>query len=826
MPRNDESRKPSTHKNDRAVSTGEQSKRQLVPNTIHTGLVISISEDGTYAVDLDDIDQTVEGCVNMATVATGLLGFSIKTTIPAGSRVAVICGSTNFISNVIPQGRPDSQGDSRKAVAGDDLAVANLAGLTRGDAPPQDFLEGEIELSNMHGVALTMLQSIAQLKAGESAKIEAHLQNDMIRMIARSFHYLNSLGEEYSWSNGRGNEETLLTGYDHELMGLENEEDERFPMKGDEPDLEGIDRVETVIRARYQRYCGMVGDFIHKIVCDPVQGLGEMAQEALASGKSAIQQHLDGTVIIQSVAEIAIERVTKIPVPVRLKHREDPEVLENLWKDLDKSFLKIWDYGNEDGSEMYRTAYQLRAYARWLSRAQGYARLAQRAEIGEYHIPTEDETPDPEYTNLEKDREDENPTVFYDERYSTIRIMRDGSIVLHDAYGSAVVMSNGNVQVSAARNLELEAAGDVKIVAGQSILMKARRDVEIVATVGGMILKARTWWKGLCEWGSMVFRSDAVNTDRGDEEPTPENEGEDPKPEVLPFAIYFDAPKSQISLRADSRISMNVEGSPYADSSGGTDETKNTSASVVSASRSGGVYLQGRKDIVLATPEDIDLGCRYLTAAGSALYYRFGEYDFKNGIYVSGKTLHVQTIKVNSVQAKGSIQGPKIPGPSPGGGQHFNHIQEVGDVEIEEGEDEEAIKQRNETAALPRSYRDIYGGSNEPKLTFPSKDDYYWDPAEEETGAQIETLTQQWIINDDPDPGKGNGWGDWQWAGERLKFDLRVDTPLLYGAELEHYQSTDGESLREPSQKGPGDQSTEADWSKSGKSLFKFWQRS
>lgn len=816
------SRKPLTDKDERTESTGQQASRRMIPHSIYAGTIATFGKNGTYVVDVDGQTQMLEQVLDAAGVASGFMGFQLHRILGSGTRVLVAYGSPSFIVGVLPSSRPDGEnGNNRAAVGGDDQELTPEKGTTVGAGHPVDLLEGEFELANLHGPAMLFLHNMVMMKAGDRAVVEANLLNDMVRIMSEKFEHLTSLGEKKAWNNGRACEEELLTSYPHETFGLQKEEEEKFPMQGDAPDLSALDRVERVMRARFQQYRGMLGDFISSFVTDPVKALGEMTANEFPSGKSAVHRGMDGSVVIQSVADIALERVVRIPVPVRRKHEEDPELREKEWKDLEQEFLKIWDYGPDDGSEMYRTAYQLREYARWLSRAQSMARMHQRADAGEYEIPPESEVPEPEYTSQEKDRERANPKAFYVDRYATIRIMRDGSIVNHDAYGSSVVMCNGNVQVSASRHLDLEAAGDIRLVAGQNLFIKARRNIEIAASVGGLFLKSRTLLKAVCEWGSIWLRSDAPNIEKGEEPPTPENPEQDPEPEILPQAIYMEAPNSQVALRADARIRLVIDGAPYDDDSGAADETTNTSASVTVGTR-GGFYVQSSKDVVLASAEDIDLKCRHLTSSAQTFYATFREVDFKNMFYASGGQLHAQGITTRMLRSTGVIQGPKIPGGSP---SHENHITVISpDVEVEEGEDEEAIAQRAETSDLQASFQDPWG-SGEPKFGGFAKEDYYWDKNEETTGALVESLTQQHIILDEPEHWE-SGFEDWNWASETLKLKKRAKRPIrLFGSEAEEYRHRGGEPLRKPSKKGAKEQSKKATWEAAKKSLFKFLRR-
>ena len=60
------------------------------------------------------------------------------------------------------------------------------------------------------------------------------------------------------------------------------------------------------------------------------------------------------------------------------------------------------------------------------------------------------------------------------ETYATIKIAKDGSILLLDSYENTITMSMTGIDVSSHNNLRLEAAGSVNIVAGRDINLLAK----------------------------------------------------------------------------------------------------------------------------------------------------------------------------------------------------------------------------------------------------------------------------------------------------------------------------------------------------------------
>ena len=69
-----------------------------------------------------------------------------------------------------------------------------IAGYT----PGRDVLPGEKEYSNNMGVWLRLLINMAQLSAGELAKVEVGLMNDMVRIVDNYFAHHNVGGDNLS----------------------------------------------------------------------------------------------------------------------------------------------------------------------------------------------------------------------------------------------------------------------------------------------------------------------------------------------------------------------------------------------------------------------------------------------------------------------------------------------------------------------------------------------------------------------------------------------------------------------------------------------------
>ena len=61
--------------------------------------------------------------------------------------------------------------------------------------PPVDLLPGELDLTNLHGVGVTLLRHLASLQAGDLARVECHLLDDLVRIVAQNFRHHSAIGD-------------------------------------------------------------------------------------------------------------------------------------------------------------------------------------------------------------------------------------------------------------------------------------------------------------------------------------------------------------------------------------------------------------------------------------------------------------------------------------------------------------------------------------------------------------------------------------------------------------------------------------------------------
>ena len=72
-----------------------------------------------------------------------------------------------------------------------------------------------------------------------------------------------------------------------------------------------------------------------------------------------------------------------------------------------------------------------------------------------------------------------------------IEIQDDGSIVAEDGYGAQVVLSRGNIKLTAAQDLQIVVGRDFRVMAGGDVIMLGNGDVDLSASTGTVRVKAQ-----------------------------------------------------------------------------------------------------------------------------------------------------------------------------------------------------------------------------------------------------------------------------------------------------------------------------------------------
>jgi hypothetical protein len=484
---------------------------------ICTGVVVgSILPNRLINVKLDGRYEAVT-CVWAAGIISGLLGVNSSYTPPAKTRVLIFYtgGKYSFIigsySSVLTtpklrRGVTDHNGPA----AGD---LQTNATLRKGDSKmadantaPVDEVEGEFNMENYMGVGLSLLRGLASIQAGDMARVECLLLDDMVRILSRTYKHHSAFGDlKIVNDGGRLNVEWNGTSLDHEAWGELKPGDAKAKLdnNGDKVNMtDGVDGYNDDGRWRFSQYIGWLGDFINVFVTDPVNAIGKLAADQLRGGKAHIHINNDGAVLIQSVADIVLEKVVRIPVPIRLKRDEDPT--GNRSDDSVRNTDQLAQWKPSDDSNIFEMAFQLREYSRWLNNMHSLSRFRQLSH--DFKVPTESQTPAPDLNSGEVDKKTVNSGITnWRIAYSCIRIYRDGSVQTVDAYGNSMLTTKTGILISSTKSITLQAAGSVNIVAGRDINILAKQNVGITAVTDKVRLKAKAGIWMLVESGKFIM---------------------------------------------------------------------------------------------------------------------------------------------------------------------------------------------------------------------------------------------------------------------------------------------------------------------------------
>lgn len=503
-----------------ANQTATTARNQLTSFNVYDGTVIEVDRVGrTLRVMVNKI--TIPNCVYAPGALASYMGFGEVALPPVGSRVLVLyLPQGSYVLGTQPELTDDVTvfggavcGDPEDCVAAvgafvpEDQSSDNPA--LPGYNTPADLLPGESSKQNNLGVALRMLYNFEQMSAGDLAKVEVHLLNDMVRIVDNYFVHHNVGGDTLIWSNGRCNYESHFTGYPFESEGKRKEDEELAKELSDNiVSIEGLGASATG-RWRKSTYMGFLADMIHTWVTDPTKALSTYGDKADRAGKVRTWIGSDGTVMVQTTAGVHVEVTQRVVVPTMFNKWDDPEVdaAEQI-KDLNKEFLKLWGKG-PDWTDLDVSVWQMRSYARYITLFHSLSRFKQLEEKKGCKIPTETEAEAPQPTCMEADKEEANPNGNTPYKGNALFSMDPGGNIMLAAGGgtSIVLTKNGTVQIVSAGNMEFVSSGNMTFSA-KNISMKAASHMQFAAILGAIKMKAQLAIDVLCELGHIWLKTD------------------------------------------------------------------------------------------------------------------------------------------------------------------------------------------------------------------------------------------------------------------------------------------------------------------------------
>jgi hypothetical protein len=753
---------------------------RLTHGTFYEGTIHSCNySDMTYTVVVAG-GETVEGVRDGTGLFNGLIGIKTTNRLSPGTLVLLAEDSNPWIIATAPADTPDLQAYLSRTITGKGYPDAiktshpNDSELVPEHNTAEDLYEGEFEMANLLGGFLRFMGFLTTLGIDERNQIEFHMVRDLTRLLSHNFEHFSCDGDRKIYDDGRLNCDDNTTSYDHERMGAVDP----FSPKSEVVDAlmpDNLDPIRTG-RWRFTQLKGFIGDFINSFITDPTVVLGQMTEQAVRSGKSRVHMGQDGTILLQSVSEIAFERVCRIQVPIRIKHEEDPKgVIRKQMDELDKSFLKVWD--QDSGKSEHHTLFKIREYIRYLNQYQSLARIHQlAAKSGEWKVPSEAETPAPKVTCGEADRESANQgsATYWKDAYATVRIMRDGSILNFDAYGNSTASGPYGIQHASSRHYHVWAAGDIVMKAGASMFLSARRHIEIIAARGGLALKGRTFLRGLCERGTLWLKSDF------DPKGTWTPEEGDPEAEVVDQqGIRIHATKGEARYLSWLKTQVVIEGPPGDDDSGD-----------FVFSTKGGLKLDVGKDL------GMDVSKKLLVNVGKEVHWTSGDWIAKAKSFLlpgiamfKSSEIILSRIKTTMLECSGRIAGPENRGKVVDPASKVPYRAHTNHIQIYDGDAIEVPSDAPETISYNFSEP---AGSIYWKLL--PEEEYQWADAPDgdvaaDADLLYEPLSQQHLRLETPD-----GYGVWNNACD----------PLLSGSQTANSQPWPGKSRKWLSHTNPG----------------------
>lgn len=633
-----------------------------IGDLIDTGTVVrSFPDMEAYDVALDKSGVTELNCISVVGgIFLPFFGFKLHTRLAVGAKVIVLRSTPCYILATVPVEPPDTKvrgigsattGEADVRDMGDDAA----SGHNMSHYVPKDILEGEFNIANALKVGITFLTSMIKLQAGDRAKVECFVMDDLVRVVSGAFHHMSDFGDFKIYNdNGQVTCRWQGTSYDHEAWGVKQARDPRVQSNtgGKLP----TDPVAEEGRWRFQQFLGYMGDFMHFFLSDPTTALGTLAQDS--AGKLHIHCSNDGSFLMQSLADICFEQVTRITVPQEQKRYDDPNG-DTPDAAPSPEFLDTWRI---DPDRPWTLAYHIRDYARWMNSYHAYARFLQKPL--DWKIPSEAESPAPSYASGEKDREAAIPGAQRTPRviYSCSRQLRDGSIMWMCGYGGSWTLSGGSAVLSVPKDIRLEAGRDIILLAGRSLFAKAFRNVEMVAVTGALIAKARTRLALWCESGTLLLRTLMKRGAAGAGDPKAHRFQRDN------VGIVIDAPNADTVISSGGQTTVEGFGKDVPDKAPG----------VLVQSGAGDVHIRtsAAKSLLINAGAMATRVKNYVTSATEGWQVTSQNLNFGNALFVAKGRLQAVALYITNLMAKSITHGTQLKRSKD---QHINHVH-FGDV--------------------------------------------------------------------------------------------------------------------------------------------------
>jgi len=396
-----------------------------------------------------------------------------------------------------------------------------------------DAYEGDYLIENPLGLMFHLGLGTIGLKASETVGLWGFYLNRLLRLSGYNFDFRSSYKELISRDDEGENIEVVKSSqYPWEMRGALTPETD--PLKkselnkssdydsktGEDPVLLNK-QVEGKYVPKYPDqtpisrrtvYGGYLGDIERDQVICPPSKLGADNIERLSNtedyvGLSEIVRHQDGLVEVRSTKGIVLQKDAYIPTIRQTKTAEDPTgdtALGNEYK-----FASMFGSGKDHDKTEYRTesaAYNLLSMHErlaWIHNKLGLATLYNRKDWKVSKSTETNKIDSGVYTLSRYTHRAAMPAVYdikldhrpgnshkYTKSRSTITMEDDGSITIEDAWGSAIVMNQGNIQITCAGDIIMNPGRNVFTLAGNDVHVRAGQNIDIAAAHKDVRIKA------------------------------------------------------------------------------------------------------------------------------------------------------------------------------------------------------------------------------------------------------------------------------------------------------------------------------------------------
>lgn len=538
--------------NDPTFSTVFEQLRRRSSGIFHDGTVVdSVPHAGIYLVTVTTGMSIQATLLSQSSGMSPMFGNVDASSLIPGTRVLLYSPINDIMSYIIgamPQiietGNrvlPDCIVQAPLTGIADDAIYQDVLGKDRSwgiqnlsSSRPTDQVAGEWGQINEFGLAFMLSKFMALMRVSDNCGIWAFYFDKLLRLHGYNLELFTSSTERRVF-NDEGEVHDVLFGtkYPWEALGLFKYGSEAFREANGEWKQDNQDSYYEPKSAdqtglwRYTRMRGYLGDLEREMIALPPE---LEAPEVYSSSDTPYKglfestKGSDGRYGMRSAKEIVFVKYALIPVPKQLAPPDDSTngdthggykasgILGDDGTPAPKPQTEF-EWGTELGDARSGLFLEYLAYTFNWYKEQGIAnhlkdwKLPEESEIT---LGTGDETVSgalyesdgtgleglqssywadlPKFAKLKIDHRTE--AVKYYQSMSCVAMLDDGSVLIEDGYGSQLVMSRGNVKITAPGDVMLAPGRNVVTWAPGDFIARAGRSVDITATKHDVRIKA------------------------------------------------------------------------------------------------------------------------------------------------------------------------------------------------------------------------------------------------------------------------------------------------------------------------------------------------